>query len=191
MQILKDNIREKIIDTATQLFYDQGFAETSMRRIADGVGMSVSNLYKYFKNKEDLFGEIVKGYHSQYLAGFKQFVSHEGKDSFDSDNNLRLTRALFDSIKSDHVKFVLLMDKSKETRYANFKDEVVSILCGHILRGISAANKQEYMVKFLVKNFFNGIVEVAKDYKNDKWAFKNLSLLVKYHMNGMRSLYEQ
>ncbi len=190
MQILKDDIREKIIATATRLFYDQGYAETSMRRIANGIGMSVSNLYKYFKNKEDLFGEIVKGYHMQYLAGFKQFVSHDEKDNFNEGGNNMLAHTLFNSIKADPIKFVLLMDKSKGTRYANFKEDIVSTLSDHILRGISQTNKQEYMVRFLVCNFFNSIVEVAKDYKNDKWAFKNLNLLVKYHMNGMKALYE-
>ncbi len=190
MQVLKDDIREKIIATATRLFYRRGFAETSMRQIADGVKVSVSNLYKYFRNKEDLFAEIVKGYHAGYLAGFNRFVSHEGKDGFDEDGNLVLARALFESIKSDPVKFVILMDKSRGTKYATFKEEVVSTLSGHILRGIPTANRQEYMIRLLVLNFFNGIVEVAKDYKNDEWALRNLRVLVRYHMSGMRALYE-
>lgn len=190
MQVLKKDIQESIINTATQLFYKQGFEDTSMRQIANEVDMSVSNLYKYFKNKEDLFSEIVKGYYTQYLANFKKFISHEEKDSFDSDSNTLMTQAIFQSLKADHVKFVLLMDKSKGTKYAGFKNEITDLLGTHILQGISVANKQEYMVKFLVRNFFNGIVEIAKDYKNDKWAFDNLTILVNYHMNGMQSLYK-
>ena len=189
MQVLKKEIQENIINTGTQLFYNQGFENTSMRQIAGELNMSVSNLYKYFKNKEDLFCEIVKDYYKQYLTNFKKFVSHEEKDRFDSDSNLLLTQAIFSSIKTDHIKFVLLTDKSKGTKYAGFKDEIASLLGTHILQGISVENKQEYMVKFLIRNFFNGIIEIAKDYKNDKWAFKNLGLLVKYHMNGMQSLY--
>lgn len=190
MQVLKTEIQEAIISTATQLFYNQGFDNTSMRQIANDLDMSVSNLYKYFKNKEDLFSEIVKGYHTQYLANFKKFVSHEEKDSFDSDGNSLMAQAIFQSIKTNHVKFVLLMDKSKGTKYADFKDEIAVLLGTHILREIEVSNRQEYMVKFLVRNFFNGIVEIAKDYKNDKWAFENINILVKYHMNGMKSLYK-
>lgn len=190
MQVLKKDIQDNIITIAKRLFYNQGFGDTSMRQIADEVDMSVSNLYKYFKNKEDLFSEIVKGYYTQYLANFKKFVSHEEKDNFGSDSNHLLAQTIFHSIKTDHVTFVLLMDKSKGTKYAKFKDEVASLLGEHILQGISATNKQEYMVRFLVRNFFNGIVEIAKDYKNDKWAFQNLTILVKYHMSGMQSLYE-
>ncbi len=190
MQVLKKDIQDNIINTATRLFYNHGFGNASMRQIADELDMSVSNLYKYFKNKEDLFSEIVKGYYTQYLTNFKKFVSHEEKDSFDSDSNILLAQTIFNSIIVDHVKFVLLMDKSKGTKYENFKDEVSSLLGEHILQGISATNKQEYMVRFLVRNFFNGIVEIAKDYKNDKWALQNLNILVKYHMNGMQSLYK-
>lgn len=190
MQILKTEIHEAIIDAAIQLFYNQGFEDTSMRQIANKLDMSVSNLYKYFKNKEDLFSEIVKGYYTQYLVNFKKFISHEEKDSFDSDSNTLMAQAIFQSIKADNVKFVLLMDKSKGTKYADFKDEIAGLLSKHILQGIDVSNKQKYMVKFLVRNFFNGIIEIAKDYKNDKWAFENLKILVKYHMNGMQSLYK-
>ncbi|MDL2282830.1 TetR/AcrR family transcriptional regulator, partial [Parabacteroides sp. OttesenSCG-928-G06] len=95
MQVLKKDIQDNIINTATRLFYNQGFGDTSMRQIADELDMSVSNLYKYFKNKEDLFSEIVKGYYTQYLANFKKFVSHEEKDSFDSDSNLLLAQTIF------------------------------------------------------------------------------------------------
>lgn len=190
MQVLKKEVQENIISIATKLFYINGFEDTSMRQLAGELGMSVSNLYKYFKSKEDLFSEIVKGYHTQYLTNFKKFVSHKEMDSFDADGNQQLTQALFGSIKSDHVKFVLLMDKSRGTKYAKFKAEVSTLLSKHVLQGISTASKQEYMVKLVVRNFFSGIIEIAKEYKNDEWAYSNLSLLVKYHMSGMQSLYK-
>lgn len=190
VQILKKEIQENIIITATQLFYNQGFEDTSMRQIANELHMSVSNLYKYFKNKEDLFDEIVRGYHSKYLANFKKFVSHQGEDSFDLGSNSLLAQSIFRSIESDHIKFVLLMDKSKGTKFSGFKDEVISLLVAHILHGITTSNQREYMIKIVVSNFFNSIVEIAKDYKNDKWALDNITLLVKYHMSGMHSLYK-
>lgn len=190
MQVLKEEIREKIIDTATRLFYERGFEETSMRQIAQGVDMSASNLYKYFKNKEDIFNDIVKGCQAVYIENIKQIISHEHKDDSDQKSNMALIQALFNVIKTDHVKFVLLMDKSKGTKYAGLKNDVASQLVAHILRDISVTGRQEHIAGLLVRNFMGAIVEVAKDYRDDEWVSQNLGLLVQYHMNGMKALYE-
>jgi len=190
MQILKDEIRKKIIQIATQLFYDYGFEKTSTRQIALELNMSVSNLYKYFKNKEEIFDEIINVYYSNYSSGFSKFISHENKDSFDEESIQFLAKAIFESIKHNQIKFVLLMDKSKGTKYALFKEEMIDNLEKHISKGIHESNKDEYIIKIFVRNFFYGIVEIAKHYKNDDWALKNINLLVQYHMNGIYVLYK-
>ena len=48
------DIREKILETASRLFAEKGYAAVSMRRVATEVGMTPANLYYYFKDKEDL-----------------------------------------------------------------------------------------------------------------------------------------
>jgi hypothetical protein len=82
------------------------------------------------------------------------------------------------------------MDKSNGTKYASLKDEMMTSLEKHISKDIQESYKDEYMIKIFVRNFFYGIIEIAKQYKNDDWAFKNISLLVQYHMNGISILYK-
>ncbi len=43
---------ERIVKAAEQRFADYGPGKTTMAEIADDCGMSVGNLYRYFKNKE-------------------------------------------------------------------------------------------------------------------------------------------
>jgi AcrR family transcriptional regulator len=190
MQILKDDIRKKIIHTATQLFYQQGFEKASTRQIANELDMSVSNLYKYFENKEDIFDDIIKVYYENYQAGFSKFIAHENDDSFGNESSQFLAKAIFESIKDNQIKFVLLMDKSKGTKYASFKDQMMANLENHISNGVHQSYKDEYIIKIFVRNFFYGIVEIAKHYKSDDWAFKNISLLVQYHLTGISVLYK-
>ena len=45
MQILKDNIRSRILDVAKQQFELKGYSKTSMREIAVDVGVGVGNIY--------------------------------------------------------------------------------------------------------------------------------------------------
>ena len=48
MQVLKGNIRHRILDVAEQLFARHGYAKTSMREVATRAGIAVGNLYHYF-----------------------------------------------------------------------------------------------------------------------------------------------
>ena len=60
MQILKDNIRSRILDVAKRQFELKGYSKTSMREIAESAGVGVGNIYNYFTNKDDLFREVVR-----------------------------------------------------------------------------------------------------------------------------------
>ena len=46
--------REEILQAAKELFLEQGYDSTTMRRIADRVGISAPAVYLYFKDKEAL-----------------------------------------------------------------------------------------------------------------------------------------
>ena len=59
MQIKKDYTREQIVEIAKRMFLKNGYAKTSMRDIAAGAGIGVSNIYNYFKSKDELFRHIV------------------------------------------------------------------------------------------------------------------------------------
>ena len=60
MQVKKDYTREHIAEIAKQVFLKDGYAKASMRDIAKGAGIGVSNIYNYFKSKDELFRHIVR-----------------------------------------------------------------------------------------------------------------------------------
>lgn len=51
--------RAKIIEVATQIFMEDGFAATTMSMVAESLGGSKATLYKYFPSKEDLFEAVI------------------------------------------------------------------------------------------------------------------------------------
>ncbi|MHB0897166.1 MAG: TetR/AcrR family transcriptional regulator [Spirochaetales bacterium] len=50
---------DKIIDAAILLFSERGYEGTSMKQIAQAVGLTESAIYRHFKGKEDLLSEII------------------------------------------------------------------------------------------------------------------------------------
>lgn len=51
--------RQRILDAATALFTERGWAATGMRDVADSAGVSVETVYKYFSSKGELLHRVV------------------------------------------------------------------------------------------------------------------------------------
>ncbi|WKY48096.1 TetR/AcrR family transcriptional regulator [Eubacteriaceae bacterium ES3] len=52
--------KEKIVDEALTLFSINGFKATTVKSIADAVGIKDSSLYKHFSSKKEIFDTIVE-----------------------------------------------------------------------------------------------------------------------------------
>lgn len=60
--------REEILQRASLLFYERGYGATSIRDIAEAVGISSSTMYHHFANKQDVLYAIVNRFMSDFAA---------------------------------------------------------------------------------------------------------------------------
>lgn len=58
-QAIRDQRRDRILQVAREVFFEQGFAAATMSMIAARLGGSKATLYAYFKSKDDLFDAII------------------------------------------------------------------------------------------------------------------------------------
>lgn len=61
------NNKERIFETALDLFCEKGFSATSIRDITRSLSLSVSAFYNHFKSKNQLLQEIYKHYMNLYV----------------------------------------------------------------------------------------------------------------------------
>jgi AcrR family transcriptional regulator len=54
-----DAQRAELLAKAFEIFADRGYAATSMRALATGLGVSTGTLYHYFDGKDDIFEQMV------------------------------------------------------------------------------------------------------------------------------------
>lgn len=57
--LAKQQTRQKVIEAARQLFSEEGYEGATIRDIAAAAGMSTGAVFANFKDKADLFGEIM------------------------------------------------------------------------------------------------------------------------------------
>lgn len=53
--------RDRIVESADQLFYRQGYEQTSFSDIADAVQISRGNFYYHFKTKDQILDVVIEG----------------------------------------------------------------------------------------------------------------------------------
>lgn len=58
-QVLKPEVRDRILSAAVVAFATKGYAAATMNDIARSAGVAVANLYRYYANKEELFAAAV------------------------------------------------------------------------------------------------------------------------------------
>lgn len=60
MQILKDDVRQRILSIARSEFIEHGVKNSSMRNIAQKADVATGNIYKYFRSKDEIFCTILQ-----------------------------------------------------------------------------------------------------------------------------------
>lgn len=69
--------KELIFDKAAFLFYRNGYAATSVRDIAQAVGLEPSSLYSHMKSKSELLSTICMSCADQFDTGIKEIQSQK------------------------------------------------------------------------------------------------------------------
>ena len=77
MQFLKGDIQEGILKAAEEVFLEKGYKDASMREIASRAGVTVSNIYHYFTNKDEIFRTILKPVLNDLYA---MIYNHDAED---------------------------------------------------------------------------------------------------------------
>ena len=98
--------REKILDTAQGMFFERGVSQTSIEDIARSVGLTRGAIYWHFKNKADLFEEMVDRALTPFDDVSAASFSECGEDPLGQLRNLLVYSLL--QLTSDPHRYVMI-----------------------------------------------------------------------------------
>ncbi len=81
------NTKDKIWNTALDLFSISGYEGVSVRDIASAVGVRESALYRHYKNKREIYDAILLQYHAHMNAFFAQLSLADTDGAFIDGQN--------------------------------------------------------------------------------------------------------
>lgn len=127
MQTLKEETRRRILDVARREFIAHGASGTSIRTIAHKAGMTVGNVYNYFRSKDELFREVLRPLIDRldsYLLSHNK-EQHLRLDVFDMEEpQNEYLIAMHTLIRSFRPELRLLLSGAEGTSLAGYKERI-------------------------------------------------------------------
>ncbi len=197
-QIQKEAVRNKIIDKAMLLFAQKGYDETSMADVAKIAGISVGNLYRYFKGKEDILNEIIT---SSFIANmrkeiFTKLTAGKSDTLFEQSQNneyLDYSMHFYQSIITNRLKFIVLIKCTKSEKSNLFRKDFFEYWVQTFLNQFVQEDKKEAL-RPTVTLLFNGLIGLYLDILNkdadEETYLRELKQVTKYHIFGLASIVE-
>jgi AcrR family transcriptional regulator len=141
--------KEKILDAAAVLFYNDGIANTGINAITERAGVAKMSLYNNFPTKSDLIATYIQARHQEWLDLYAKRLAY-------AQTPFERILAVFDAYQ-DHAEYAYekgfrgcgLLNAAAEFPAASpermavkqHKDEVEQIVLGHLGEMLQDQNK--------------------------------------------------
>lgn len=182
-QVLKDEIKEHILNAALKEFYSKGYKSAAMRSIACNAGIPTGLIYSYYKNKEALFDAVL----SPVLYDWRRVLAEED-EGHGSSGIYGLSKAETECLANllEHrQEFIILMDKSQGTKYAHEKEDFIREIEMHLNKHRDDEMPDQIYDHIIASNFVDGLMQVMYHYKGKEWASMILQKLSNMYMAGI------
>lgn len=149
MQYTKTEVRNRILTAAQREFCEKGYEGAAMRDIATAAESSLGNLYRYYKNKQELYAAIVGSVVDECIERTQRLfdISPSGLE--------RTASAMVDFVGENSQVFRLLVSGPAEY-YTDFLRRFSESL-SHILYAYARKTGSQALQKRLRPGFFDAV----------------------------------
>ncbi len=173
MQVLKDEIRDSIYQSALKEFRKKGYEKTSMRAIAQNAGIAVGNMYRYFKNKEDLFCAVISPAYNKLVNFITMLEIPENTNREILNMYLKEQVSKFVKIYLENKnELMIIIDGSKGTKYEYAIQEIIKLVENIVYKMVIISNNEGDMIlndevfpHILSTTVIEGVILILKNYE--------------------------
>jgi AcrR family transcriptional regulator len=139
-QSIRDRRRERIVQAATQVFFAEGYAATTMAAVAARLGGSKGTLYAYFPSKEDLFEAIIRGQCDRISAALDQAEGLGDVREQLSHLGLAFMRALVSEAGVRTLQLAIEASRNNPALAWRFEEISIRVLTARLIAFLQQAN---------------------------------------------------
>lgn len=192
-QKLKENVREKILKSALEIFAKKGYRDTSMVEVSRRASISAGNIYRYFPDKKALYEAAVPQDSLQKLSFIlKEKIGGSGGSgsNFITEHQNRFRVELIELLMENRLHWVVLLREGFGTVIV---DELCSFFCSWLQSNGygSIPEKNLLTIRMLYQNLTSLICSMLNEHVQTHDMKTALENCLTYHMAGIQALLEK
>lgn len=198
-QVLKEQIRFKILDAATRAFVEAGYQGATVSDIARLAGVAVGNIYRYFGGKEELFKAVVTAEFAEKLLVLLRenikTLSRAGNDADLDDAALDAQEQLLAFWIAHRRQVIIILDRCKGTEFEGFANQFVEIMVTLALTHARDLGNQadlapdmQFVLQTVFRNTVKVIVSILEHYEQEEDIRNAFRLFSRYQLDGLHGL---
>ncbi|WNG36978.1 TetR/AcrR family transcriptional regulator [Archangium violaceum] len=195
-QVLKDDVRERILVSALQVFAAHGYIGATMTAIAEGAGLGTASLYRYYASKGELFDAVVtpalaerfEALLEQRVRALAQVALSDASRPVD-DHGEEMLRFWVEN----RLAVVVLLDRAEGTAYAHYGERFVEQLVSASLAQIRATHpgvRVSATARFVLTRIFENtrrmLAAILEEHESERALREAIEGFWSYQLPGLR-----
>lgn len=186
MQYLKKEIKDRILASAVDEFKEHGFANASIRNIANNAEISLGNIYRYFANKEALYLAVI----NPFMESVKQSVE---QDFVFKDKSMKEMSIIFVRFLMQYSDELLIIRKGNSVHYDKFVSYITEVISNKIREmmeesfpKIDEKIKNPEFYNAIAEGFLNSLFKILRNEDSPEVQERNARELITFYFGHMK-----
>lgn len=196
--------RQKLLVSAKKEFMEKGYVKASLRNICKNTGVTTGALYFFFKDKEDLFGSLIREpletlyqFMKEHYVSESNYVVEEKKEMRDFQEDRDMMEKIIRFMYQHREEFLLLIEKSQGSVYENFADRFIEVTQKHYR--LMADRYSDYLHKPRVDDYsihwishmeIDVFIHMLTHEPLEEEALKHSAIIIKFMIAGWLGLFQ-
>ncbi len=193
MYICLRSMKEKILETAANLFIDLGFKSVTMDDLANHMGISKKTIYTHFANKTKLVEESTLHLFYYISNGINNICAFE-KDPI--EELVEIKKFVMQHLKNEKSSPQYQLQKYYPKIYKDIREKQYDVMeecvTRNIKRGINLGIYRDNLnIDFISRIYFSGIMNIKDEDLFPTNLFSKTALMddyLEYHIRGIATL---
>jgi AcrR family transcriptional regulator len=196
-QVLKPEVRARILEASLQVFAELGFLGATMASIAERAELGSASLYRYFASKSELFDAVIT---PELAAEFERLLVNRVRALGQSSANSFAPRRdygqeMLDFWLEHRLAVVVLLDRAEGTAYEPYGQRFVSLLVKSTIEQMRAAEPGIEITpaaRFVLTRIFEStrrtLAEILAHTSNQRVLREAIEAFWSYQIPGLHGL---
>lgn len=189
MQYKKDEIKERIDAAALAVFAEKGYKSAKISDISERAAVSVGNIYRYYKSKDEIFyANVDENFIEEAKALLAEKIfAMEARDDLSparQEEFWLVNEEVISFMVENRCKMIIVFGKSEGTKYEGAKGELVEYILRKAKESI-AAQPAAFTAGIIYNNLIDMVLSILKESADSKTVAEYLRTVNTYHMFGI------